>query len=367
MKKLLLFQAALMLLFIVNGYSQVTFSTGAMDVYIGQYGKLRLFTPDGTKHMQLGALLVGTSPTSVFDHENDAEVVDPTTLVANPAKSDFEIYGAYDNAYSGDPPNVLLKLNAFGWNNAAYTIIRYNVKNRETSTINAMMGLEVLPIIQGSYGFDTVTYLSTEGVIQYHRGTGTNMGIKLLSAPLTSLYSFEWYDGYQVDTSFWNWMNYGAVQPQYVSNTVEGPVSITSQTAIPMATGDEVNVYYAFALGADKAAMLANIAEAVVKYQGLITGVDDGKPVSAGFDLGQNYPNPVKNSTSISYQIPDDGLVTLKVYNVVGSEVATLVNADQQKGPHTVSFNVNTMAGGVYFYKLTFDGQVRTNKMFVVK
>ena len=101
-----------------------------MDVYAGTYGKIRLFTPDGTRHLQRATILVGTSPTTVFDHENDAEVVDPTVLVTTPLSSDFEIYGAYDNSYSGLPPAVLVRLHVYGWTNAAYTIAKYTIINK---------------------------------------------------------------------------------------------------------------------------------------------------------------------------------------------------------------------------------------------
>ena len=365
MKKLLLCLTAL-ILFCTESYSQATFSTGAMDVGVSQYGRIRLYTPDGTRQLQRASILVATAPDAVFDYQNDAEELEPTILVANPTQSDFEIYGAYDNAYSGAPPDVIVKLRAFGWTNESYTIVKFNIYNDETAALNAEAGLDIIPEINQEYGFDTVTYNAEKGVIRFHRGNQVNMGMKLLSAPLTSLYSFEWYDGYEVDTSYWNWMHFGSLQPHYFSTTVDGPVTITSQAGVSLAPGASFNVYYALALGADETAMLANIAAAEVKYQGLITGVDDLKP-AAGFSLDQNSPNPVRSSTSIRYQIPEDGFVTLRVYNVVGNEVASLVNSNQQRGTHTITFNANDLSSGLYFYKLTFGDQVRTNKMFVVK
>jgi hypothetical protein len=364
MKKNLLFIPAMILLIVSSVYSQVTFSTGAMDVYVGQYGKLRLFTPDGTKHLQLSAILVGTSATAVFDHENDAEVVTATAAVTTPALSDFETTGTYDNSYSGAPPAVSVDVNAYGWTNAAYTVVKYTVKNNETSAIDASIGLEILPNINATYGYDTVTYNNAEGVIRFHRGLVENMGIKLLSTTLSSVFSFEWYDGYQVDADFWTWMNKGSLQSEYISTTVEGPVAITSQAPVTIAPGESATVFYAYALGADEQTMLSNIAEAKLKYDGLVTSIKE-PPTSA--KALRNYPNPVKSTTKISYQLPKEGFVTLKVYDALGKEAATIVNSKQSGGTHTIDFSSEGLSRGVYSYKLIFNNQVTTSKMIVVK
>ncbi len=365
MKKLVLF-FAVSLLFSLDGFSQASFTTGALELNVNQYGRIRLFTPDATRQLQRASILVGTSPTTVFDYDTDAEELEPTVLVANPLLSDFEIYGAYDNSYSSLPPDVIIKLNAYGWNGGGYTIIKFKVINNDANAINATVGLDIIPELNQEYGFDTVTYNTSAGVIRFHRGNQVNMGMKLLSASLSSLYSFEWYDGYMADTSYWNWMNYGSLQPQYASLTADGPVTITAQGAVPLTNGQSVDVYYALALGADEQTMLANIAAAETKYQ-LITGVNEAGTSLQGLILGQNSPNPFKQSTTIGYNLPDDGMVTLKVYNVIGNEIVTLVNSNQTRGSHTVHFSANNLPDGVYYYTLRYNDQVKSNKMFVVK
>ena len=363
MKKNLLILAVMLISVTVSYSQEVTFNTGAFEVYVGEYGKIRLYGMDGTKHLHRATILVGTTPTSVFDHELDAEVVDPTVLVTTPASSDYEIYGAYDNSYSNDPPKVLVKLYVYGWTNAAYTIAKYVVRNDEATAINASIGLEDFPSLNGEYGFDTVTYNSAEGVIRHHRGAQPNMGIKLLSASLSSLYSFDWYEDYQVDTSFWNWMNYGSLQPQYVAN-VEGPVTITSQAPVTIAPGESFTVFYALALGDDEQAMLTNMAAAVEKYPILTTSVKENQLAGSGLT---NFPNPVKSSTKISYQLPGSGSVSLKIYDALGKEKATLVNENQSAGMHTIDFDASDMPSGVYSYRLTFNDQVISNKMLLIK
>jgi hypothetical protein len=85
------------------------------------------------------------------------------------------------------------------------------------------------------------------------------------------------------------------------------------------------------------------------------------------FELAQNYPNPFNPATTINYQLPTNALVTLKVYDVIGREVATLVNARQEAGRYTVNFNASTLASGVYFYRLQAGSFVETKKMMLVK
>ncbi len=85
------------------------------------------------------------------------------------------------------------------------------------------------------------------------------------------------------------------------------------------------------------------------------------------FSLQQNYPNPFNPSTTISYQIPQSGLVTLKVFNVVGQEVASLVNGVKDAGSYDVQFDASSLSSGVYFYTLRAGNFVQTNKMTLLK
>lgn len=361
MKKILLLIAALSL--IGGSYSQATFNTGAIEVDVNQYGRIRLWTPDEVRHLQRASILVGTSSTAVFDYVNDAEQFEATVLVTEPQESDFEIYGAYDNTYSNLPPDVIVTLNAYGWTNGAYTVVKFNVESDEPAAINALIGLDIIPELNMEYGYDSVTWNSEDGVIRFHRGNQMNLGIKLLSAPLTSLYSFEWYEDYTVDEDYWTWMTYGTLQPQYVSNTVDGPVTITSQDAVALNSGQSVDVYYAFALGATEDAMLANIATAIEKYNILVTSVNDRLAEQSALILEQNYPNPFGSATEICYNIPENGSVSLKIYDPTGKEVADLVNLTQPSGSYSVQFDGEYLPGGLYFCTLRFNGEIRTMKI----
>lgn len=98
-----------------------------------------------------------------------------------------------------------------------------------------------------------------------------------------------------------------------------------------------------------------------------ILAVAESVGVPKVFSLSQNYPNPFNPSTVISYELPVRNHVTLKVYDVLGREVATLVNLEQNAGSHSVAFNAGRLPSGVYFYRLSAGRFTAEKKMMVLK
>lgn len=85
------------------------------------------------------------------------------------------------------------------------------------------------------------------------------------------------------------------------------------------------------------------------------------------YDLAQNYPNPFNPATVIKYQVPKDGHVTLKVYDILGREVATLIDGFKSQGRYNVTFNAGSLASGVYIYQLRADDFVANKKLILMK
>ncbi|QQS60527.1 T9SS type A sorting domain-containing protein [Candidatus Falkowbacteria bacterium] len=85
------------------------------------------------------------------------------------------------------------------------------------------------------------------------------------------------------------------------------------------------------------------------------------------FKLTQNYPNPFNPSTKINYELPSDGIVSIKLFNVSGKEVATLVNEVKTAGYYTVTFNASNLPSGAYFYRLEAESFIETKKMLLIK
>lgn len=85
------------------------------------------------------------------------------------------------------------------------------------------------------------------------------------------------------------------------------------------------------------------------------------------FKLGQNYPNPFNPTTTIEYNLPESGLVRLTVYNVLGAEIATLVQGIQSAGTHKIEFSASDLGTGIYYYRLESAGQDAMRKMILIK
>jgi hypothetical protein len=93
--------------------------------------------------------------------------------------------------------------------------------------------------------------------------------------------------------------------------------------------------------------------------------------IITNYELAQNFPNPFNPSTTINYSIPVSGHVSLKIYNLLGSEIAVLVDQVQEAGRHSVEFSTDDLeskiGSGVYVYTLRSGEFVQTRKMIVLK
>ncbi len=97
-----------------------------------------------------------------------------------------------------------------------------------------------------------------------------------------------------------------------------------------------------------------------------IGGINDAFPVN-NFTLLQNYPNPFNPTTRIQYSVAGYQFVNLSVYDVLGRNIATLVNEQKQPGNYFIDFNANNLASGIYFYSLRVNNSTKTRKMIIIK
>lgn len=97
------------------------------------------------------------------------------------------------------------------------------------------------------------------------------------------------------------------------------------------------------------------------------TGIQNTGSIADDYRLSQNYPNPFNPSTSISFDVKNKGMVTLKVYDILGNEMATLVNEDLNTGSYNINFDASSYTSGVYFYELQSGSFRDVKKMLLVK
>jgi hypothetical protein len=89
--------------------------------------------------------------------------------------------------------------------------------------------------------------------------------------------------------------------------------------------------------------------------------------IPSSYSLSQNYPNPFNPSTKIKFQVPSSKFVKLIVFDILGKEVATLVNESLQPGTYETTFDASNLASGIYFYRLQSENFVETRRMLMVK
>jgi hypothetical protein len=126
--------------------------------------------------------------------------------------------------------------------------------------------------------------------------------------------------------------------------------------------------FYHLALSRSGATIWGIRSNGGISRYGTVTGIN---PIStetpSNYFVSQNYPNPFNPATKINFALPKSGLVTLKVYDITGKEVATLVNEVKNVGTYSVDFNGANLSSGMYFYKISVNGFSEVKKMSLIK
>ena len=270
------------------------------------------------------------------------------------------------------------------------------------------------PLVQGIYGEDR----NRNGVDDYNDFGLTEDNEKVygyINLPMTAFYYYTGEDSVLTDPSrtsagapqFYNFMQgeIGKTGEQYVNpitglpttfalsgNPVTGEGWIDgmqlvagdrklglSTGPLQMAPGDtQVVVVAVIAAGANEGIDYLSAIDTVKKYSQIAQKFYDtvfpitdtvtyGKVFPQRFELKQNFPNPFNLITKINYQIPKFSFVTLKVYDVLGSEIVTLVTEEKPTGSYEIEFNAAGLPSGIYFYRLQAGSFIETKKMILMK
>lgn len=150
-----------------------------------------------------------------------------------------------------------------------------------------------------------------------------------------------------------------------IQHTTDGGASWTTQGTPLVNTQGGNAIFSIYFVDAQNGWLTADYGK-ICHYSGT-TGIEDNKILPGDFCLMQNYPNPFNPNTKISWQSPVSGWQTLKVFDVLGTEVATLVDEYKSSGSYQINFDCGSLPSGIYFYKLQAGSYFETRKMILMK
>jgi hypothetical protein len=255
--------------------AQEHFNTNKISMEQAAYGRIRVYAPayDSLQQINRLSLIVGTDNTHVFNYKEEANDVDTAQVVSNPQLSDYELYCSIDNSYTDLPPDILAKISIYGWNDEAFSIVKFNIKNqdKESSDYNAYIGCEIIPKVDNDWGYESLKLIPDKDIIAiYKTPSSTWTGFKILSAPLYSAKFIDWFDGYDVgsagDSLNWSIMSSGVKQQTTIETGADGSVGFFSADLAQIKFNSVKDFYVATAVGATEEEMVANMDKAVAKY-----------------------------------------------------------------------------------------------------
>jgi hypothetical protein len=356
--------------------SNVSGGTGKLGFQLRDYGAIRVYTPvyGGVRQVDRMHLGVALDSTHVFDEEEDANTVDAASLTTG-GVADTIASVLTDNSFSSLPPNITVRTTVYAWKNDDFFIVKCVVKNIHTSAYPLYPGMFVIPKPSNVYGGETVAYDATKKISYFFRtGETPYIGVMQLSGNPYSFHSLDW-DVYSSDPNAeasTDSIRYRITAlPGFDAPLVagaDGSVFNLNAGVRAVAPGDSTTIYYAVMYGTSLAELQTTSDAATTRYKGVFTYV---QPVSGAtpteFALLQNYPNPFNPSTKIDFQVKTASLTTLRVYNMLGQEVAALVNENLAPGSYAVQFSAENLSSGVYLYRLTSGSYTETRRMLLMR
>ncbi len=149
-----------------------------------------------------------------------------------------------------------------------------------------------------------------------------------------------------------------------ILNTTDGGTNWEEQTRIT-----RMPLYSIFFTGVNTGWAVGAFGTILKFEDGGVTFLDEEDQFTSpnAFSLYQNYPNPFNPATTIKYQIPEINFITLKVFDVLGKEITTLVSEEKPAGSYKIHFNAEGLTSGVYFYQLRAGNFIETKKMLILK
>jgi hypothetical protein len=355
----------------------VTGNNGVLGFNLNSYGRVRVgLAPYSTSTRQLSNLsfIAGLNQNAVYDYSEDSDSTNVVAQSLTIAGVDTAFICLTDSEFLRKFPKIKVFHTVMAWKNTNYVIVRFDAINDSTVSMDLYLGASVLPRPSGLFGGETVAYSADKKTGYFFRtGETPYWGLRLLSGSPSAMKVRDW-DNYSPDPA--NDLATDDTRFQMASASdfdapltagVNGSIYYVMAGLYTMAPNDTVTVYYAATYGTSLDAMLAASDSAQARYD-IATSVEEREPATPrSFALYQNYPNPFNPSTTIGFDLPERSQVSLKLYDVLGREVRTLIDETRAPGAHRLTLDATGLGSGVYFYTLRAGRYEKTQKLLLVR
>ena len=338
----------------------------------------------GYDYLFLGGLWVGgdnaggtiVMNTDYYDEDWFKTQGSVTTMMPGISDQDCGIF--YDDASTVSLPlGVSVHQKSYQWSTQGrddFIIFEYLIKNRTYNEIdNFFVSLWLDPDIsaQTLTGDDLGAYDPGRGMIYMYDPSGNPsgyLGVRLLTEMPNTAYLYS--PNFEGDP-----VSDGERYLYMISGIMPDPTTpsdyrmlLTSQT-FNLAPGDSHTVAFGLVMGDGLSELQANSDTMKALFNQYVVGVNDKKinPLPDKFSISQNYPNPFNPAARIKYSVPQTSMVQLKVFDVLGNEIETLVNEEKPAGVYELTWNAAGLPSGVYFYQIKAGSYVDTKKAILLK
>ncbi len=346
----------------------------------------------GDNLMFEGAFMYGTGPTKVMNDArvSDAQNEDFATLIPikiNTTSTSQRGYAEFSDARAeSNALGIITKYSTYSYGQAPndnYIILNSELYNSTQKNISGLYAGYFIDwdIPANDYAGDTTYFDQTDNfAVAYEKSkqlTGTIVGAALISATSYGYYAID-NSATTGDVILNNTDGFSDAEKWFaLSNGIKNKSAGVSDISLVVSGGpfnipskQSINVGFAIAAGSTIDELKQAVRQSKEKYKTLFGWIPGVTPTS--ITLYQNYPNPFNSTTSINYYLPQSGQVSIKLYDILGREISTLINEVQDAGYHREQFTIGVSAkggyaSGVYFYRMVSGSFSETKKMIILK
>jgi hypothetical protein len=314
-------------------------------------------------------------PSADFQSVTAAHAVVPAVI------SEFDVDGKFNDGLATLPLPVNVHHQAFAWStpgNTKYVIVQYVIANTGTVSLSniytgifADWDIDATTFGDNRAAYDAVNRL---GYAYYTGAAGKYCGIKLLTTSAPCVHyaidniaggatGADLTDGYSGAEKFMTLSTSRAAAG--ASGTGADVCDVVSTGPYTIAAGDSIKVAFALIAGDDLTDLTSSAVNAQTMYDGLGLTTEVPAVVSDKENAMTTFPNPASGTSNVVVSLSADSRITLKVFNMLGEEIALIASGDVSSGSHRYAYNTADLAGGMYYYELTVGSKKYVQKLMV--